>query len=101
MITESLIESKLMHLNDEEIFTTYVVKLKEKQPNVFAYLTSEQFDLLSDHHKDLMIFLGVTIWACFLEKEDYFDVISQDMIGLVEEKKIISYDPVVDKKLIE
>ncbi|MFZ4473604.1 MAG: hypothetical protein ACOYPR_00335 [Saprospiraceae bacterium] len=89
LVSEDIINDlvdALDNLTDEQ-YEAKMEAFSEAQPVIFAWLFSEQFDLLTEDEKGFMQYLALIIW-CAVDKVGGKSVqpVSEDQIGEAEER---------------
>jgi hypothetical protein len=89
LVSEDIINDlvdALDNLSDEQ-YEAKMEAFSEAQPVIFAWLFSEQFDLLTEDEKGFMQYLALIIW-CAVDKVGGKSVqsVSEDQIGEAEER---------------
>lgn len=63
-----------------------IEELKDEQPIVLAYITSEQFDMLNDEERDYLIYLVKVVFHSIAAKVEELPELSEMQIGSIEEQ---------------
>lgn len=83
-IIDDVIE-ELENLADEQ-YRQRMEAFAEAQPVLFAWLFSEQFDLLSEEEKGYLQYLALIAWMSIVRVNGAVEAVSEDQIGEAEEK---------------
>ena len=86
-IPEQTIDQITVELENSEVkFEQALTHMEAEQPNVLAYLLSENFAVLTHLEKDYLLFLAITIWKSIKKEVDTIALVAEDKIGQTEEK---------------
>ncbi len=80
---DSVIET-LENLGDDQ-YEKQMEVFAEAQPVIFAWLFSEQFELLTEDEKGFLQYLALIAWQSYTKVNGPVDTISEDEIGEAEE----------------
>jgi len=87
-VSEKIIDEVIEELEDlaDEQYEQRMEAFAEAQPVLFAWLFSEQFDLLSEEEKGYLQYLALIAWMSIVRANGPVDAVSEDQIGEAEEK---------------
>ena len=87
-VSEKIIDEVIEELEDlaDEQYEQRMEAFAEAQPVLFAWLFSEQFDLLSEEEKCYLKYLALIAWMSIVRANGPVDAVSEDQIGEAEEK---------------
>ena len=87
-VSEKIIDDVIEELEDlaDEQYEQRMEAFAEAQPVLFAWLFSEQFDLLSEEEKGYLQYLALIAWMSIVRANGPVDAVSEDQIGEAEEK---------------
>ncbi len=84
MVGEELVEQKVEEISSSpEVFLS---AFRQMQPVLYGYLMSEQFGLLAESERELLLFMALVIWASLKEEGSAAGVVSEEEIGRAEEE---------------
>lgn len=83
MITELQIDQIFEKIGEEK--DESILKFIEGDKKFSAYLLGDQFKLLSETEKELLLFIHLTIWFCYDQYGQAFDFIIEDFTTIEEE----------------
>jgi hypothetical protein len=83
-IIDSVIEA-LENLPDEQ-YEQRMEAFAEAQPVLVAWLFSDNFDLLNEDEKGYLHYLALIAWLAIVEVNGPVEAVSEEQIGLAEEK---------------
>ncbi len=86
-VSEEVIDRIIEQLEGyaDEQYEARMEAFAEAQPVVFAWLFSEQFDLLSEDEKGYLQYLALIAWTAIQEVNGPLGAVSEDEIGQAEE----------------
>ena len=87
-VSEDIIDAVIDELGDLEDgrYEELMEEFAEAQPVVFAWLFSEQFDLLTEDEKGYLQYLCLIAWRSITNVNGELSEISEEHIGVAEEK---------------
>ncbi len=87
-VSEKIIDGVIDQLDGlaEQAYESRMQQFADRQPVAFAYLFSEQFDLLTDDEKGYLQYLALIIHESWLKVNPDTDPISEEELGLAEER---------------
>ena len=87
-VSEKIIDTVIEELEDlpDEQYEQQMNAFAEAQPVLFAWLFSEQFDLLSDDEKGYLQYLALIAWRSIVRVNGPVEAVSEEQIGEAEEK---------------
>jgi hypothetical protein len=87
-VSEDIIDAVIDELGDLEDghYEQLMEEFAEAQPVVFAWLFSEQFDLLTEDEKGYLQYLCLIAWRSITNVNGELPEISEEHIGVAEEK---------------
>ena len=87
-VSEKIIDDVIEELEDlaDEQYEQRMEAFAEAQPVLFAWLFSEQFDLLSEEEKGYLQYLALIAWMSIVRANGPVDAVLEDQIGEAEEK---------------
>ncbi len=87
-VSEKIIDAIIEELDDlaDEQYEQSMEDFAEAQPVLFAWLFSEQFDLLSEDEKGYLQYLALIAWLSIVRVNGPVEAVSEDQIGEAEEK---------------
>ncbi len=89
MIPESVIEAAAESVGNqaEEKYARIIGEFKLKQPVVMAYLLSENFYLLTEQEKDMLLYFVLVIHRAYMKANagEEPEAVSEDELGAAEE----------------
>ena len=98
-ISEEIIDNIAEQIgSSEEAFKEATVELSEEQPNVAAYVFSDNFDLFTASEKEYFLFLVLVIFKSIKKEEENLIATSAEALGKFEEKNWQSINEVTSKK---
>lgn len=71
MITEQQIESIIEEISKEK--EEAILAFVEGESNFSSYLLGEQFKLLSEEEKEVLLFVHIVVWNCYNKHIEHFD----------------------------
>ncbi|MBV6443516.1 MAG: hypothetical protein DYG98_09330 [Haliscomenobacteraceae bacterium CHB4] len=83
-IIDAVIE-ELENLPDEE-YERSMEAFAEAQPVLFAWLFSDNFDLLNEDEKGYLQYLALIAWLAIIKVNGPIEPVSEEQIGMAEEK---------------
>lgn len=83
-IIDAIIE-ELENLPDEE-YERSMEAFAEAQPVLFAWLFSDNFDLLNEDEKGYLQYLALIAWLAIIKVNGPIEPVSEEQIGMAEEK---------------
>lgn len=83
-IIDAIIE-ELENLPDEE-YERRMEAFAEAQPVLFAWLFSDNFDLLNEDEKGYLQYLALIAWLAIIKVNGPIEPVSEEQIGMAEEK---------------
>jgi hypothetical protein len=87
MTTELEIENVMTGLENEDFSPESLIEeMDEVQPNVLAYLLSDNFELLTEDERNYLIYLGSIIWKSTSSNATENLNVSEELIIETEEK---------------
>ncbi|MFK8007798.1 MAG: hypothetical protein AB8H03_15575 [Saprospiraceae bacterium] len=86
-ISEKIIDRVAEEIGEsEEAFKEATVDLSMEQPNIAAYIFSDNFDLFTDAEKQYFLFLVLVIFKSIKNEADNLPRVSAEVLGKFEEK---------------
>jgi hypothetical protein len=87
LVSDKTIDQIIDQLDaSDEAFELAMDKAGEEQPMIFAYLTSESFDLLTEEERGYMLYIGLILYLAYKKTNPNLQDISEDQLGDAEEK---------------
>ena len=87
-VSEKIIDSvveELENLPDEQ-YEQRMEAFAEAQPVLFAWLFSDNFELLNEDEKGFLQYLALIAWQSIIKVNGPVEAVSEEQIGLAEEK---------------
>ncbi|MEY2905376.1 MAG: hypothetical protein RJA52_1392 [Bacteroidota bacterium] len=98
MIEETTINAAVDYLESrEEEFELLVEDFGQAQPALLAYVLSESTDVLTNHEKEYLLFLALTVWKSF-ELEGLGKIIQEVEPEVIEEKEDVFWGWISESK---
>lgn len=98
MIEETTINAAVDYLESrEEEFELLVDDFGQAQPALLAYVLSESTDVLTNHEKEYLLFLALTVWKSF-ELEGLGKIIQEVEPEVIEEKEDVFWGWISESK---
>lgn len=99
-VSEDIIDAVIDELGDLEDghYEKLMEEFAEAQPVVFAWLFSEQFDLLTEDEKGYLQYLCLIAWRSITNVNGDIPEISEEQIGVAEEQNYELMDASTGKK---
>ncbi len=99
-VSEKTIDAIIEELEDiaDEQYEQRMEAFAEAQPVLFAWLFSEQFDLLSEEEKGYLQYLALIAWLSIERVNGPVDAVSEEQIGEAEEKNFEMLEASTAKK---
>ncbi len=86
VVTDKTIDQIIEMLEtNETAFDKALDKASDEQPMIFAYLTSESFDLLTEEEKGYLLYIGLIIYLAYKKTNPNLQDVSEELIGDAEE----------------
>lgn len=87
-VSEKIIDSVIEELEDlpDEQYEQRMEAFAAAQPMLVAWLFSENFDLLNEDEKGYLQYLALIAWLSIVKTAGQVEAVSEDQIGLAEEK---------------
>lgn len=87
-VSEKVIDAVIEQLEDfsDEQYEQQMEAFAEAQPVLFAWLFSEQFDLLNEEEKGYLQYLSLITWRSIVQAIGTPEAVSEEQIGEAEEK---------------
>lgn len=87
-VSEKVIDAVIEELEDfgDEQYEQQMEAFAEAQPVLFAWLFSEQFDLLNEEEKGYLQYLSLITWRSIVQASGTPEAVSEEQIGEAEEK---------------
>ncbi len=87
-VSEKVIDAVIEQLEDfsDEQYEQQMEAFAEAQPVLFAWLFSEQFDLLNEEEKGYLQYLSLITWRSIVQANGTPEAVSEEQIGEAEEK---------------
>lgn len=87
-VSEKVIDTVIDELEDlsDEQYEQRMETFSEAQPVLFAWLFSEQFDLLNEDEKGYLQYLALIAWLSVVKVNGPAEAVSEEQIGEAEEK---------------
>ena len=87
-VSEKIIDAVIEELEDfsDEQYEQRMEAFAEAQPVLFAWLFSEQFDLLNEDEKGYLQYLSLIAWQSVVKVHGPVEAVSEEQIGEAEEK---------------
>lgn len=99
-VSEKIIDTIIEELEDlaDEQYEQRMEAFAEAQPVLFAWLFSEQFDLLSDDEKGYLQYLALIAWQSIMRVNGAVEAVSEEQIGEAEERNFEILEASAEKK---
>ncbi|MCB0577469.1 MAG: hypothetical protein KDC61_23110, partial [Saprospiraceae bacterium] len=87
-VSEKIIDAAIDGLEelDDEQYEQRMEAFAEAQPVIFAWLFSEQFELLTEDEKGYLQYLALIVWLSVTKVNGETDAVSEEQIGEAEER---------------
>jgi hypothetical protein len=102
-VSETIIDAVIEELEklDDARYEDRMEAFSEAQPLLFAWLFSEQFDLLTDDEKGYLQYLALIAWSAIERVNGPLGMVSEQEIGEAEEKNYEALELSAAKKFRE
>ncbi len=97
MVSEETVESVVDLLTTTDL-EEELTRMNMLQPEILAYLTSEDFELLTSDERDVMLYSALVIYKSVKKIKHKFPKVSPQAIESAEEKNWLLLDGVTHKK---
>ena len=87
-VSETVIDQIIEDLENasDEQYEARMEAFSDAQPVLFAWLFSEQFDLLTEDEKGFLQYLSLIAWSAAEQVNGPLEPVSEDQIGIAEER---------------
>ncbi|MCB9305239.1 MAG: hypothetical protein H6565_01450 [Lewinellaceae bacterium] len=99
-VSEKIIDAAIDGLEelDDELYEQRMEDFAEAQPVIFAWLFSEQFELLTEDEKGYLQYLALIVWLSVTKVNGEADAVSEEQIGEAEERNFETLEKSTAKK---
>ncbi|MCB0529033.1 MAG: hypothetical protein R2791_16010 [Saprospiraceae bacterium] len=99
-VSEKIIDAAIDGLEelDDELYEQRMEDFAEAQPVIFAWLFSEQFELLTEDEKGYLQYLALIVWLSVTKVNGETDAVSEEQIGEAEERNFETLEKSTAKK---
>ena len=99
-VSEKIIDAAIDGLEelDDEQYEQRMEAFAEAQPVIFAWLFSEQFELLTEDEKGYLQYLALIVWLSVTKVNGETDAVSEEQIGEAEERNFETLEKSTAKK---
>lgn len=97
MVSEETVESVVDLLTTTDL-EEELTRMNMLQPEILAYLTSEDFELLTSDERDVMLYSALVIYKSVKKVKHKFPKVTPQAIESAEEKNWLLLDGVAQKK---
>lgn len=87
-VSEKIIDAIVEELENlpDEHYEQHMEAFADAQPVLFAWLFSDNFDLLNEDEKGYLQYLALIAWLAIVKVNGPIEPVSEEQIGLAEEK---------------
>jgi len=100
LVSEETVESVVDLLTTTDL-EEELTRMNMLQPEILAYFTSEDFELLTDDERDVMLYSALVIYKSVKKIKNKFPKITPQAIENAEEKNWLLLEGVTEKKFRE
>ena len=99
MIKESIIDNTFDWLeSDDDRFDSLLAELEEKQPELMAYLSTEDLEVFTEEEYNYLVFLAVVIWQSIIRDGKEPATVNMEDLSEADERNWTLLDTAEGKK---